>query len=389
MSVTSLRYSKKQGIYLPDPVMLLAVVTLLSFGLIMVASASLHLADRDIGRPFYYVIRHLFALGIGVFAALVIYQIPLAVWEKNGIWLYLIGIVLLALVLVPGIGRSANGAMRWIPIGGFNLQSSEFMKFFAVIYVAGYLTRRQTEISYSLWGMMKPIGVLLLAGLLIMLQPDFGTTVVLFATVIGLLFLGGASLKYFAALILIAVAAGAILVVTADYRMDRIISFLDPWSDVNRTGYQLAQALIAFGRGEWVGVGLGNGIQKMFYLPEAHTDFLMAVIGEEFGLVGSTAIIALFTVIVWRALLIGMRAEAIEWRYGAYCAYGFALWLGMQASINIGVNVGILPTKGITLPLMSYGGNAIIVTCMIIAVLLRIDNETKQRQLDKVTRGSA
>jgi cell division protein FtsW len=323
--------------------------------------------------------RHLFALGIGGIAAFAVYHIPMQWWEKSGVWLFFLGILLLVLVLIPGIGRSANGATRWIPLGGFNLQSSEFMKFVAVIYVSDYLTRRQVEVSHSFWGMIKPMMLLFVACFLIMLQPDFGTTAVLFATIMGLLFLGGVSLKHFGTLFFLGMAAAIALVVTASYRLKRVTSFMDPWKDVNDSGYQLAQALIAFGRGEWTGVGLGNGIQKMFYLPEAHTDFLMAVIGEEFGLLGSVGIIAIFAVIVWRAFNIGVRAEAIGWRFGAYCSYGFALWMAMQASINIGVNVGLLPTKGLTLPMMSYGGNAIIVTCIIVAFLFRVDTETKRR----------
>ena len=373
------RHASPYSVYIPDPLMLAAVIALLSFGLVMVASASLNIADRETGRPFYFVMRHLFALGVGSVAALVVYHVPMQWWQKSGVWLYFIGILLLVLVLVPGIGRSANGATRWIPLGGFNLQSSEFMKFVAVIYVSDYLTRRQLEVSHSAWGMMKPILLLVIAGCLIMLQPDFGTTVVLFATIFGLLLLGGVSLKHFGMLLGVGIVGVVVLIVTASYRLKRVTSFMDPWKDVNDSGYQLAQALIAFGRGEWTGVGLGNGIQKMFYLPEAHTDFLMAVIGEEFGLLGSVVIIAVFAVIVWRAFRIGMRAEAIDWRFGAYCSYGFGLWLAMQASVNIGVNFGLLPTKGITLPMMSYGGNAIIVTCIIVAFLFRVDTETRER----------
>ena len=355
-----------------------AAVALLGFGVIMVASASLHVGDRLTGNPFYHLTRHGIAVGLGLVGALVISQIPTKLWERSGTALYFIGLLLLLLVLIPGVGREANGAVRWIPIGPFNLQSSEFMKLFLVVYIAGYLVRRQLEVAHSIWGFVKPMILLVVAAVLIMLQPDFGTTAVLLATAMGMLFLGGVALWQFALLL---VSGGAVLVglvVWSPYRLQRVTGFLDPWADVNNSGYQLAQALIAFGRGEWLGVGLGNGIQKQFYLPEAHTDFLMAVIGEEFGLLGSLMVVALFVLIVWRAFRIGAAAEAIDLRFSAYVAYGFGLWIGMQAFINIGVNVGLLPTKGLTLPLMSYGGNSIIVACIVIGMLARIDYETRR-----------
>ncbi len=354
-----------------------AAVALLGFGVIMVASASLHVGDR-MGNPFYHLSRHGIAIGLGLAGALIISQIPTTVWERAGPALYFVGLGLLLLVLVPGVGREANGAVRWIQIGSFNLQSSEFMKLFLVVYIAGYLVRRQLEVAHSIWGFIKPMLLLLVASALIMLQPDFGTTAVLLATALGMLFLGGVALWQFALLLVSAGAVLASLVVLSPYRLERVTCFLDPWADVNNCGYQLAQALIAFGRGEWFGVGLGNGIQKQFYLPEAHTDFLMAVIGEEFGLLGTLMVVALFSLIVWRAFRIGAAAEAIERRFSAYVAYGFGLWIGMQAFINIGVNVGLLPTKGLTLPLMSYGGNSIIVACVVIGMLARIDYETRR-----------
>jgi cell division protein FtsW len=244
-----------------------------------------------------------------------------------------------------------------------------------VVYIAGYLVRRQLEVAHSIWGFIKPMLLLVVACALIMVQPDFGTTTVLLATAMGMLFLGGVPVWQFAILIGLAGSALVGLVLVSPYRLQRVTAFLDPWADVQNSGYQLAQALIAFGRGEWFGVGLGNGIQKQFYLPEAHTDFLMAVIGEEFGLLGTLVVIGLFAVIVWRAFRIGARAEAHSRRFSAYVAYGFGLWIGMQAFINIGVNVGLLPTKGLTLPFMSYGGNSIIVAILVVAMLLRIDYE--------------
>lgn len=355
-----------------------AAIALLGFGIVMVASASLH---RIADAPFHFVNRHLVSAAIGLTGALILFQLPLDFWEKYGTHLFFLGIVLLLLVLLPGLGRTANGATRWIPVGPFNLQSSEFMKLFAVIYVAGYLVRRQLEVTFSIWGFVKPMALLLVACSLIMLQPDFGTTAVLLATALGMLFLGGVPIWQFALLILAAAVSLAGLVIASPYRLQRVMTFLDPWADVENSGYQLAQALIAFGRGEWLGVGLGNGIQKQFYLPEAHTDFLMAVIGEEFGLVGTLVVICLFAVVVWRAFRIGAWAERQGRRFASYLAQGFGLWLGLQAFINIGVNVGLLPTKGLTLPLMSYGGNSLIVACLVVALLIRIDYELRRGEV--------
>ena len=349
-----------------------AASALLGLGLVMVASATLH---RIGDAPFYFLNRHLIALFLGVISAVVVFSIPVKYWEKSGAILFLLGLVLLLLVLIPGLGREANGATRWIPLGSFNLQSSEFMKLFMVVYLAGYLVRRQEEVASSVWGFMKPMLLLLLASGLIMLQPDFGTTAVLLVTAMGMLFLGGVPLWQFGILASLAGSVMASLVIVSPYRLQRVTTFLDPWADVEGAGYQLAQALIAFGRGEWLGVGLGSGIQKQFYLPEAHTDFLMAVIGEELGLAGTLVVILLFAFIVTRAFSMAAKAERSGFRFASYVAQGLGLWLGMQAFINIGVNVGLLPTKGLTLPLMSYGGNSIIVACIIIAMLLRIDYE--------------
>ena len=357
-----------------DYLLISAAVILLALGLVMVASASLHRLGQ---APFYYVNRHLIAIALGFVGALVIVRIPVAQWERAGGVLYLLGLFMLALVLVPGLGREANGAIRWIPIGPFNLQSSEFMKVFMVVYIAGYLVRRQVEVTHSVWGFIKPMLLLGVACSLIMAQPDFGTTAVLLATAMGMLFLGGVAVWQFGVLLGLVGSMLVMMVIFSPYRLQRVTAFLDPWADVEGSGYQLAQALIAFGRGEWFGVGLGNGIQKQFYLPEAHTDFLMAVIGEEFGLVGTLVVVLLFAVIVWRGFRIGALAEKAEQRFAAYVAQGLALWIGMQAFINVGVNVGLLPTKGLTLPLMSYGGNSIIVACMVIAMLVRIDYELR------------
>lgn len=354
-----------------------ATVLLLCFGLVMVASASMTVGDRLTGSPFYYVNRHLVAMLLGVAGGLLCFRISMAQWRRAGPVLVLLGVMLLLLLMVPGVGKTVNGATRWIPLGFFNLQSSEFVKFFMVLYIAGYLVRRQEEVARSFWGFAKPMLLLIFTSSMILMQPDFGTTVVLFATALGMLFLGGVVLYQFAVLILASGAAGWALIYTSPYRWQRMTTFLNPWDDPFNTDFQLSQALIAFGRGEITGVGLGNGIQKQFYLPEAHTDFIMAVVGEEFGLVGTLGVILLFAFITWRSFHIGVRAEERGERFSAYTAYGLGLWLGMQAFINIGVNVGMLPTKGLTLPFMSYGGNSIIVACLVVTLLLRVGYETR------------
>ena len=359
-----------------DGWLLLSALSLASFGVVMVSSASLHLAGSA-GAPFSYLGKHLIALVLGVAGVLMVLQIPVRWMEKAGPALYFTGIVLLAVVLVPGVGKTVNGATRWVALGSFNLQTSEFMKLFMIFYMAGYLVRRKVEVAHSVWGVLKPLALVLLAAALLMAQPDFGTTVVILATALGLLFLGGAPLWQFGLLIVGTLVLGAALVVTSPYRLERVTSFLNPWADPLDSGYQLSQALIAFGRGEWTGVGLGNGIQKQFYLPEAHTDFIMAVIGEEFGLLGTLVVILLFGILVWRAFSIGAAAEALGRPFAAYVAYGIGLWLGMQAFVNIGVNVGMLPTKGLTLPFISYGSNSIIVSCVAVGVLLRIHWENR------------
>lgn len=359
-----------------DAVLLAAVLVLLGFGIVMVASASMHLADHG-GDTLRFVNRHLLALAIGAAAAWLVYRTPTDWWRRASTVLYFLGLGLLLLVFVPGLGREANGALRWVAAGPLSLQTSEFMKVFIVLYMSGYLVRRQLEVAHSVWGFVKPILLLVLACALLMLQPDFGTTVVLLMTAFGMLFLGGAPLWQFALLLLLALSALVGLVVVSPYRLERVTVFLNPWAHAQDSGYQLAQALIAFGRGEWTGVGLGNGIQKQFYLPEAHTDFVMAVIGEEFGLVGTLLVICMFGLIVWRSYAIGARAEARGDRYAAYVCYGLGLWLGMQAFINIGVNVGLLPTKGLTLPFLSYGSNSLIVCCIAVGMLLRVRYENR------------
>jgi cell division protein FtsW len=353
--------------------LLLCALGITAFGFVMVASASLPVADNTYGSPFHFVIRHGLALALALGAGLLCFAVPVRWWERAGLMLFLVGLAMLVLVLIPGLGRTANGATRWIPLGPLNLQSSEFMKFFAVIYVSGYLVRRQAEVAGSVLGFVRPMILMAVASALILAEPDFGTTAVMLATIMGLLFLGGVPAINFAALTGMVGAALAALVIYEPYRLERLLNFTNPFADPYNKGFQLSQALIAFGRGEWLGVGLGHGIQKQFFLPEAHTDFLMAVVGEEFGFAGVALVILAFAFLVWRAFDIGVHAQRQGDLFAAYLAHGLGLGLGLQAFINIGVNVGLLPTKGLTMPFMSYGSNSLIVALMAVAVLLRID----------------
>jgi cell division protein FtsW len=361
-----------------DYPLLVCSLGLIAFGLVMVASASMSIAANCCGDPFYYVNRHVLALALALAAAVFAYSVPLDWWERGGVWLFLISLLALVLVLVPGVGREVNGATRWIPLGPLNLQPSELVKLFAIIYIAGYLVRHADDVVNRISGFIRPMILIGIAGALILQQPDFGTTAVMLATVMGMLFLGGVSVMPFVFLFLVVAAGLLVLVLVSPYRLQRVTSFLDPFEDPFNTGYQLSQALIAFGRGEWFGVGLGNGIQKQFFLPEAHTDFLASVIGEEFGLLGMLILIAAFAFLTWRAFSIGARAEAAGKRFAAYAAQGIGIGLGLQAFVNIGVNVGMLPTKGLTLPFLSYGSNSLIAACMAVAILLRIDATVRQ-----------
>jgi cell division protein FtsW len=354
-----------------------AVVILLALGLVMVASASVSLADRQFGQPFYYSLRQFLYVGLGLGAAAMVMRTRLMYWEKGGVVLLIAGTALLMAVLIPGVGRQVNGSTRWLPFGIFNLQASELVKLFVIVYLSGYLVRRGEEVRNSITGFLKPLAILSVLSVLLLLEPDFGSTAVMFATALGMLFLGGVRLWEFFALLAAVVAAMAGLALSSPYRLERLTTFLNPWADPFDSGFQLTQALIAIGRGEWAGVGLGGSIQKLFYLPEAHTDFLFAVLAEELGLIGVVTVIVLFTLVVWRAFVIAYRAEQSGNRFAAYLAYGIGMWIGLQAFINMGVNMGALPTKGLTLPLMSYGGSSIIVMCIAVALLLRVDYETR------------
>lgn len=359
--------------------LLSVTLALLVLGLIMVSSASITIADRQLSDPFYYSSRQLSYIGLALVAVIFVLQVPLARLERFSLWLLGLGIALLVVVLLPGIGREVNGSVRWLPMGLFNLQVSEFMKLVVVIYMASYLTRRAVLVRTSIMGFVWPMLILSTISALLLLEPDFGATTVIAATIMGLLFLAGVRMWQFGVLILLAGAGLATMVFTSPYRLERIKSFMyacDIEFAYNK-GYQLCQALIAFSRGEWLGVGLGAGVQKLFYLPEAHTDFLLAVLAEEMGFIGVALVIGLFALLIARIFIIAYRAEQRGYPFAAYLAYGIGLWLGLQAFVNVGVNMGVLPTKGLTLPLMSYGGSSLIISCIAIALLMRIDYETR------------
>ncbi|TAK72475.1 MAG: putative lipid II flippase FtsW [Gammaproteobacteria bacterium] len=356
-----------------------AVLSIIVFGLLMMTSASIVISDKQFHQPFYYLYKQLVYLTLGTLIDSFILQIDIAQWEKYGGYMLIAVMLLLALVLIPGIGHSANGSARWIGYGPLTFQVSELAKFVMVVYMAGYLVRRHQEVELQLSGFLKPILILGIIAALLLREPDFGATVVVISTALGMMFLAGMRLRHFVVLFTLVVAALAIIAISAPYRIARLTTFLDPWARPFDTGYQLTQSLIAFGRGGWFGVGLGNSIQKMFYLPEAHTDFLFAVIAEELGLIGMLAVIGLFVLLVIRIFIIGQEAARLKQYVAALLAYGFGLWIAIQFTVSIGVNSGLLPTKGLTLPLMSYGGSSILVNCIVIAVILRIDHENRLR----------
>jgi len=354
-----------------------AALVLLGTGLVMVASASITAAERELGEPFYYFRRQLAFACLGLLAAWAGARIALAAWERAAPWLLALGVALLALVLVPGVGHEVNGSARWIDLGPVNLQPSEPAKLVLVVYLAAWLARRQRAPAPPAT-MIKPLlAMLVLAGLLLA-EPDYGATVVLFATALAMLFLGGMPLARFTAWLGLLALLLLGLVLSAPYRLERLTSFLDPWADPYGSGFQLTQALIAIGRGEWLGVGLGASVQKLFYLPEAHTDFIFAVLAEELGLAGMLGVIGLFAFIAWRAFAAGARSERRGRYFGAYLAYGVGLLLTLQAFINVGVNMGVLPTKGLTLPFVSYGGSSLLTSCLAVGLLLRADYESRR-----------
>ena len=358
-----------------DSVLLIIAVALLMGGFVILASASISISNNAATTPFFYIQRQLVAAAIGAVAGFICLFIPMRLWRSLGPLILFVGFMLLIVVLIPGIGHEVKGSTRWVRLGVMNLQVSEPARLCFILYLAGYLVRRNKSLREEFTGFLRPMIVLSLACVLLLLEPDFGATVVLLATAMVMMFVAGARIRDFLVFSVTAVLTLVALAVVSPYRMQRITGFLDPWADPFDSGFQLTQSLIAIGRGEWFGVGLGDSVQKLFYLPEAHTDFVFAVYAEEFGLLGSFVLIALFLVLLWRVFKLAMRAANAERLFEAYIAIGLGTWLGIQAFINIGVNMGMLPTKGLTLPLISYGRSSLIITMICIALLLRIHHE--------------
>ncbi len=364
-----------------DQSLVWAVLLLMAIGIVMVYSASIAIAEAERftgNRAHFYLVRQSMFVGIGLVAAAIAFQVPTAIWQRFAPWLFGFGVLLLVLVLVPGVSREINGARRWLPLVVFNLQPSELVKLFAVVYAADYTVRKAAYVDSLKKGFLPMLVVMLFTGALLLRQPDFGAFAVITLIAMGILFLGGMNWRLFAGLLVLLAAGFVTLIVTSPYRLQRIIGFMDPWADPFGKGYQLSHALIAFGRGEWLGVGLGASVEKLFYLPEAHTDFVLAVIAEELGFVGVAGVIALFAWIAWRSFAIGAQAARLERSFQALVAQGVGLWISAQAVINMGVNMGVLPTKGLTLPMLSFGGSAVLANCLALALLLRVDYENRR-----------
>jgi cell division protein FtsW len=372
-----------------DRFLLVVAGILLAGGLVMLTSASISVAERTHGDPFFYLEKQLVAVALGLIGLLIVIRIPTGIWERSGLLLAMLALTLLTVVLIPGFGHTVNGSTRWLNIGGVNLiQVSEPARLLMLLYMADYAVRRREELRGNFQGFLKPMLLVSLTCGLLLAEPDFGAAIVMLVITLAVLFVAGARLRHF---LLFSVGMGAMLTMLAlssSYRLARITAFLDPWSDPYDSGFQLTQSLIAIGTGEWVGLGLGESVQKLFYLPEAHTDFVFAVIAEEFGLLGSVVVIALFGALVWRALGIARESAARERFFQAYVAFGFGVWQGFQALVNIGVNMGILPTKGLTLPLVSYGRSSLVITLIGLGLLLRIDleNRSTRSQLRRAAR---
>jgi cell division protein FtsW len=369
-----------------DVVLAGAALGLAATGVVMVASSSIAIADGHGVTPFHYLARHLLFLAMGTVGALVLMRVELRLLERQAFVLLLACFALLTVVFVPGIGHAVNGSTRWVRLGVSNFQVVEAVKLFLILYMASYLVRHQAHLQTRFIGMLKPV---LLTGALVgllLLQPDFGSAILLLGIVVGMIWLGGARLRDLAAPALLLSPMLAWAALSESYRLRRLTSFLDPWSDPYRDGFQLTQALIAIGRGEWLGVGLGSSVQKLFYLPEAHTDFILAVLAEEFGLFGVLAVLVLFAVLTGRAFQLGLRAHVVGRPYAGHCAFGIALWLSLQALVSIGVNLGVLPTKGLTLPLISSGGSSVLMTCLAVGLLLRVSYEVDRAEYAKADR---
>ena len=378
-TMTWARSGARGGAFRTDWTTVTLVLAISLLGLIMVTSASVSIANKESGEPFMYLERQLLLLCIGGAAAFVLTRVRTELLEKLALPLLVAALALLVAVLIPGLGHVVNGSRRWIRLAGFNFQASELARLLVLIFIASYAARREAELRTRLAGLAKPLGLLALVAVLLLAEPDFGAATVLFATGFGVLFVAGARLRYVIAMMLTALAIFGALVALSGYRMRRLGAFLDPWADPFNSGFQLTQSLIAIGRGEWFGVGLGESVQKLFYLPEAHTDFLCAGLAEELGLAGVVITVGLFLALAWRALAVARLAADAGLKFQAYLAAGFGIWIGIQAFINIGVNMGVLPTKGLTLPLMSYGRSSLVVTVAWVGILLRVHHEAASR----------
>jgi cell division protein FtsW len=376
------RESKKRAFIAEyDAALVWCTILLLGLGIVMVYSSSIAIAEGGRGtgyQPTYFLVRHTFFVAAALVFSVIAFQVPTRLWQQAAPYMFIIALALLMLVLVPGIGREVNGSRRWISLYVANFQPSELMKVCCVLYAADYTVRKAAFMHSLRRGFMPMFFVMLLTGGLLLREPDFGAFAVITVIAMGILFLGGMNWRLFAGLIVMLLVGFLLLIWMSPYRMQRIVGFMDPWADPYGKGYQLSHALIAFGRGEWLGVGLGGSVEKLFYLPEAHTDFLLAVIAEELGFVGVALIVLMFGWVVARAFAIGRRAAMLERYFAALVAQGVGLWIGVQAIINMGVNMGMLPTKGLTLPLLSFGGSALAGTCVALAILLRVDWENRQ-----------
>lgn len=373
------RLEVHKNIFHMDYFLLSICCSLLVIGYIMVTSASLHLGEKIANNSLHYPVRQLIHIFSGVIAAIGVGLLPMKFWEKLSPWTFIVGLILLVIVLVPGAGVEVNGSVRWISLAGLRIQISAMIKFISVVYMAGYVTRHQEDIQHSTYGLIKPLLLFSIACFLLLMEPDFGSVVVILAIAMGVMYLSGAQLWQFLILITVLVILGLLLVYFSPYRWARITGFIDPWDNAQDSGFQLVQALISFGRGEISGVGLGSGIQKLFYLPEAHTDFLFSVLAEELGLIGVSLTIILFSLLIWRIFSIALKAEQADEKFAAFIAYGLGIWFGFQTLINMGVNMGVLPTKGLTLPLMSYGGGSMVIMCAAMALLFRVHSESVEK----------
>lgn len=367
---------------------IIVLATLISIGLVAVASASIAFSEATYGDGWFFVKRYCLFLSLGLLAGLVVAGIPIIYWEKYGGALLIVALLLLVAVLIPGVGKKVNGSQRWLQLGVMTLQASEVVKFCMIVFFSSFLSRKQLELQQNWRGLVKPLLVLSVVVFLLLLEPDFGSSVVLVGTVMGMLFIAGAKMWQFIILFVVALSGLVVLATSSDYRLDRLVSFRNPWADQYDTGYQLTQSLIAFGRGEWFGLGLGNSVQKLFYLPEAHTDFIVAIIAEELGLIGLAILLIIFSILVTKVLLISRNALKSNLLFSGYAAFGIAIMLAGQGFINVGVASGLLPTKGLTLPFISYGGSSLLVCCMLMGLVLRmsweLNNPLKSKPLNRM-----